>query len=96
MKKGYPALCSFIKNKSVSLIGAGVSNLPLVAYLYECGASKVIVRDLKKKENDPEICKVLSDGGNVILGEKYLDDLFEDIIIRSPGIRPISRLFLPL
>lgn len=94
MSKGYLALCDYVSEKSVSLIGAGVSNLPLVSYLYECGAKSVCVRDLKKKMDDPEIITVLNNGGKVVLGESYLDDLNEDIIIRSPGIRPDLKEFL--
>ena len=67
MNKGYSALCDYINGKSVTLIGAGVSNVPLVAYLYECGAKEVSVRDLKKSEADPEIRTVLENGGKVIL-----------------------------
>ena len=94
MNKGYRALCDYINGKTVTLIGAGVSNVPLVAYLYECGAKSVSVRDLKKSEADPEIRTVLENGGKVILGEKYLENLEEDIIIRSPGIRPDRPEFL--
>lgn len=94
MEKGYQALCNFIKGKSVSLIGAGVSNVPLVAYLYECGASRVTVRDLKKKPEDKEIKSVFENNGYVFLGETYLENLNEDIIIRSPGIRPDLPAFL--
>ncbi len=94
MSNGYTALCRFISGKTVSLIGAGVSNLPLVAYLYECGAKSVTVRDLKKNESDPEICAVLGDGGKVVLGEGYLEGMEDDIIIRSPGIRPDLPAFL--
>ncbi len=94
MNKGYSALCNFIHGKTVSLIGAGVSNLPLISYLYECGAKEVIVRDLKKKPEDPEILSVIRDGGKAILGENYLSNISEDIIIRSPGIRPDLPPFL--
>ena len=92
--KGYGALCDFIGGKKIALIGAGVSNIPLVAFLYECGAKKVTVRDLKKTLDDKEIKTALENGGFPILGEKYLDDLSEDIIIRSPGIRPDIPAFL--
>ena len=94
MRKGYQALCNFINGKSVSLIGAGVSNVPLVAYLYECGAKSVTVRDLKKTESDPEILTVLENGGAVVLGENYLENMEDDVIIRSPGIRPDLPQFL--
>jgi UDP-N-acetylmuramoylalanine-D-glutamate ligase len=70
MSKGYASLCEYINGKSVSLIGAGVSNVPLVSFLYECGAKSVTVRDLKKKKEDPEISIVLQSGGEVVLGEK--------------------------
>ena len=32
-------------------------------------------------------------GATVILGEKYLEDLAEDVLIRSPGIRPDIEAF---
>lgn len=94
MKKGYHAFCNYIYGKTVSLIGAGVSNVPLVAYLYECGAKSVTVRDLKKTEKDQEIQTVLQNEGKVVLGEKYLESIEDDIIIRSPGIRPDLPQFL--
>ena len=94
MNKGYDSFCAFIEGKTVSLIGAGVSNVPLVPFLLSCGAKSVCVRDLKKKNEDAEIQSVLADGGKVVLGEGYLSDLDEDIIIRSPGIRPDRPEFL--
>ncbi len=94
MNKGYHALCDYINGKTVTLIGAGVSNVPLVAYLYECGAKSVTVRDLKKTEKDPEILTVLQNGGKVVLGVNYLENITENIIIRSPGIRPDLPQFL--
>ena len=87
-KKGLIAFCEFIKNKTVSLIGLGVSNLPLVPFLFECGAKEVIVRDLKKKDDAPEVIQAIHHGAEVILGESYLSELNENIVIRSPGIRP--------
>ena len=86
--KGYHSLCQYVKDKEIALIGAGVSNIPLVSFLYECGAKKITVRDLKKKNEDIEIQTVIKSGGFPVLGEGYLSDLTEDIIIRSPGIRP--------
>ena len=42
------------KNKMVSLVGAGISNRPLVSMLIDYGA-KVIVRDKKSKDELGEI-----------------------------------------
>ncbi len=94
MNKGYGAFCSFIRGKTATLIGAGVSNVPLVPFLLSCGAKSVSVRDLKKKENDQEVQSVLESGGKIILGSEYLSNLCEDVVIRSPGIRPDLPEFL--
>ena len=87
-EKGYIAFCDFIRGKSCSLIGIGVSNLPLVSFLLSAGASKVSVRDLKKEESSFEIQKAKQDGASLFLGGDYLEGLNEDIIIRSPAVRP--------
>lgn len=92
--KGYSAFQNMISGKTVSLIGLGVSNLPLVSFLYSCGAKTVSVRDLKKTKKDPAVIKAEEDGAKVLLGEEYLKNLSEDIIIRSPGIRPDIPPFL--
>lgn len=92
--KGYRAFCAFSKGKSFSLIGLGVSNLPLVSFLLDAGATKVTVRDLKKNMNDPSVIQAVKDGAEVILGEKYLWNLKENVILRSPGIRPDIEPFL--
>ncbi len=87
-KKGYDAFCEFIRGKSCALIGIGVSNLPLVSFLLSAGASSVSVRDLKKEEASFEVKQAKEDGASVFLGKDYLEGLVEDIIIRSPAVRP--------
>lgn len=91
---GYRDFCRFISGKSVALIGLGVSNLPLVAYLRDCGAESVVVRELNKGADHPEIIEAKKNGATVILGENYLDGLCEEVILRSPGIRPDIPPFL--
>ena len=88
------AFDQFCRGKSFSLIGLGVSHAPLVGYLYAHGAEKVIVRDLKKEESDPAVKKAVLDGAEVRLGKNYLEDLTQDVILRSPGIRPDLPEFL--
>lgn len=73
-----------LRGKTVALLGAGVSNRPLIPLFASWGA-RVVVRD--KNENlDKE---ALSGGYDVkfILGEGYLSGLCEDYIFRSPGMR---------
>ncbi len=85
---GYNKFRDFVQSKRISLIGLGVSNLPLIRFFLDSGAQSVSVRDLKKTQDSPEVIEALKQGANVILGKDYLDGLCEDIILRSPGIRP--------
>jgi len=87
-KNSYQSFCQFAQGHSFSLIGLGVSNLPLVSFLLNAGASRVTVRDLKKNNDDPFVIQAKNNGGEVILGPDYLMDLSEEYIIRSPVIRP--------
>lgn len=75
-----------IGGMTVTLIGAGVSNTPLVRFLKERGA-RVTVRDRKNDLGERgEILRRA--GGKLILGEGYLDGIDEEVIFRSPGFRP--------
>ena len=81
-------LKTIFNNKSVSLIGAGVSNTPLAEKLIPI-CSKLTVRDRKDIGMLGETAeKLISVGAELITGEDYLKSLDEDIILRSPGIRP--------
>ena len=68
-----------LKNKAVAVLGYGVSNRPLVKCLTDAGIA-VTVRD---KGALPEIS-----GATCISGEAYLEHLTEDVVFRTPGIRP--------
>ncbi len=93
-KKNYSDFCRFCSEKSFALIGLGISNMPLIRFLLDAGAKNVSVRDLKKKESDPEVKKASADGAKIHLGDTYLENLSEDVIVRSPGIRPDLAPFL--
>ena len=79
-------LLSNIGNMTVTLLGAGVSNTPLVRFLTERGA-RVTVRD--KKTDLGERAEAFREAGaTLILGDGYLDGITEDVVFRSPGFRP--------
>ena len=81
-------ISDLFKDKTVGLIGAGVSNLPLATIAAKSSAS-LTVRDKKSPEELGEASDTLrSIGATLITGEGYLSDLKEDILFRSPGIRP--------
>ncbi len=77
------------ENKRVAVIGIGVSNLPLIRFLLDAGA-EITARDIKPIEQlSPEVQELCEKRGlNVICGEGYLDLIDEEIIFRSPGLRP--------
>ena len=81
-------LADRLNGKKVALIGAGVSNMPLIPFLIGRGAD-VTVRDGKTEEKLGEKAGLIKKyGAALVAGEGYLDGLCEDVIVRSPGIRP--------
>ncbi len=74
---------------SCSVLGLGISNLPLIDFLIQNGAKKITARDKKSREELGQTALSLEEAGvRLITGEKYLDGIDEDIIFLSPGIRP--------
>ena len=75
-----------LRGKSVAVIGIGVSNRPLIELLLERGVS-VTACD-KKTELGPLGEELTAKGCRLRLGPDYLDGLREDVIFRTPGMRP--------
>lgn len=87
MKQELEKLAQMLKGKSISVVGIGVSNSPLVRLLANMGF-KVIARDKNPLHVLGDIYTEFKKYGvEFRLGEDYLDDLKEDIIIKTPGIR---------
>lgn len=77
-----------IYSKRVGVLGLGISNMPLVDFLLSAGAV-VTARDKKNREDAEEKYAHLEQRGvRIVCGESYLDGLDDEIIFRSPGIRP--------
>ena len=77
-----------LRNKSVAVIGIGVSNRPLIRLLLERGI-RVTACDKKSREALGPLGDELEQHGcRLQLGEDYLKDLTEDVIFRTPGLRP--------
>ena len=75
-----------IKGKKVALLGMGISNRAAVDFLLSAGAI------LSARDQNPnpstEITEFLTVRGvKMIYGKDYLNDITEDIVFRSPGIR---------
>lgn len=75
-----------LKNKTVAVIGIGVSNRPLIELLLSRGVS---VTACDKKTELGHFGEELKENGcRLQLGEDYLNDLNADVIFRTPGMRP--------
>ena len=77
-----------LQNKTVAVIGIGVSNRPLIELLLDRGVA-VAACDRKDREALGAVGDELeAKGCRLKLGERYLDGLTEDVIFRTPGMRP--------
>ena len=75
-----------IRGKKVGIAGLGISNRPLIDLLYEAGAI-LTLRD--KKEPEQELTeKIKKYGLKHYFGDGYLENIEEEILIKSPGMRP--------
>lgn len=77
-----------LKNKSVAVIGIGVSNTPLLRLLLKEGID-VTACDKREANALGSLGQELSASGcKLQLGEDYLKGLSQDVIFRTPGLRP--------
>lgn len=79
-----------LKNKKIAVIGLGISNLPLLEYLYNCEAEITAFDKREMEKLDDNIKKQLERYRiKTILGEGYLSKLVKfDYIFRSPSCMP--------
>lgn len=79
-----------LKGKKVAILGLGVSNLPLIDYLYEKEANIYLFDAKEYNQLDKNIQdKINKYNLNSVLGNNYMDKVTGfDIIFRSPSILP--------
>ncbi len=77
-----------LQDQTVAVIGIGVSNQPLIQLLLSRNIS-VTACDKKSREALGPLAEELEKGGcRLRLGEDYLQGLDQDVIFRTPGMRP--------
>lgn len=74
---------ALVCGKTVSVIGIGVSNRPLIHMLSQAGA-EVTARDKNPVDNPEEWTSL---GVRLITGDDYLAGLNEELIFKTPGMR---------
>ncbi len=80
---------SNLKDKSIAVVGIGISNLPLIKLLAGEGCN-VTACDKRDESALGAVYHELSAMGvKFKLGEDYLEDLAFDVIFRTPGLHPM-------
>lgn len=82
-----------LKGRTVAVIGIGVSNTPLIELL---ASEKIAVTACDRRDRAAlgALAEQLERQGVTLrLGDDYLEDLHQDVIFRTPGLRPdVSQL----
>ena len=77
-----------IRGKRITVIGAGISNTPLIERLLMTGLNTTVC-DKRAKDALGETAKRFEAlGAKLRLGDDYLADLDADVIFRTPGLMP--------
>ena len=81
---------NYIRGKKVAIIGLGVSNIPLIDYFYNLGASVTFFDKRPVEKLDKEaVQKIHNYNFDLYLGENNLENLKGfSVIFRSPSCRP--------
>ena len=79
-----------LRGKQVAVIGIGVSNIPLIKLFLKKGIAVTACDKCEREayDNQPLLLELEALGATLHMGAGYLDDLTQDVIFRSPGIRP--------
>ncbi len=77
-----------IKNRTVAVIGIGVSNTPLIELLARTGIDVTACDRRDRAALGDTANKLEALGVKLQLGDDYLDHLHHDVIFRTPGLRP--------
>ncbi len=79
-----------IKEKRIAVVGAGVSNMPLIRLLLENGCDVTVCDKRSLAEMGDTGLELKALGAALKLGEDYLESLDQDLIFRTPGLMPFD------
>ncbi|MCL2202251.1 MAG: UDP-N-acetylmuramoyl-L-alanine--D-glutamate ligase, partial [Oscillospiraceae bacterium] len=77
-----------LRGKRVTVVGAGISNTPLIEALLSQGISTTVCDKRTRTELSGTSERFEDLGAQLALGEDYLDNIDADIIFRTPGLMP--------
>ena len=79
-----------LTGKRICVIGAGVSNYPLIKLLALSGIDVTVCDMMSPDKIGERELELVSCGAKLSLGEAYLDNLDYDVIFRTPGLMPFN------
>ena len=84
---------SKLKNQKIAVIGLGVSNIPLIDYLYQKNANVTVFDDREEEKLEQNVINKIKDYGfKFYLGKGNLNNLKGfDLIFRSPSCLPTKQ-----
>lgn len=77
----------YVKDKKITVIGIGISNMPLIKYLVKLGAQVTACDKRDKNDLGKNYDELAPLGVRFSLGEDYLKNIDADIIFKTPGMR---------
>ena len=81
---------SGLQNKSVAVVGMGISNIPLIEALISAGV-ETKVYDKRTEAQLGDKARMYKQRGVVLYtGDNYLEHLQADVVFRTPGIMPTN------
>ncbi len=76
-----------LKNKKITVIGIGVSNVPLLKFLAKCGADVTACDKKSAGELAERLGELSAYDIHYCLGEDYLEHIDGEIVFKTPGMR---------
>ena len=80
---------SGLSDKRIGVVGAGVSNLPLINVLLSAGCDVTVCDKQGESEMNELAASLIERGAKLCLGDGYLDNLDFDVVYRTPGLHPL-------
>lgn len=77
-----------LRGKRVTVVGAGISNTPLIEALLSVGVDVTVCDRRGRAELGDVVGRFEDRGALFCLGEGYLDNIDADVIFRTPGMMP--------
>lgn len=83
----FDAFKKYVNGKNISVVGIGISNLPLIKFLCDNGAIVTACDKKTESELGNTAVELASLGVKLNCGDDYLDNLSGEIIFKTPGMR---------